>query len=67
MEQQRMHDRVFGAWLLGGLVVLAGLRVVPRALSAPFAACAVCDVLGFVLLFMCLVLGVRAAVRRSVA
>lgn len=65
MERQAQR-RVFGIWLLIGLGLLAISRGLPRLLSAPFAACLTCDVLGFVLLLASVVLGIRAEVRRRV-
>lgn len=59
-------ERRCGIWLLIGVGLLAISRGLPRLLSAPFAVCVIFDVLGFVLLFASLVLGIRAEVRRRV-
>ncbi|GAA2316766.1 hypothetical protein OKJ48_25235 [Streptomyces kunmingensis] len=53
--------------MLVGLGMLAISRALPRLLSAPFVACVICDVIGFVLLFVSVVLGIRAEARRSAA
>ncbi|MFI6876141.1 hypothetical protein ACIBL6_22200 [Streptomyces sp. NPDC050400] len=63
--ERRNHHQFLGAWTLIGLALLAISRGLPRLVSAPFAVCVICDVLGFVLLFASVVLGVRAEVRRS--
>ncbi|MGY0485965.1 hypothetical protein [Streptomyces sp. WG-D5] len=64
--QRQNRQRAFAVWMLVGLGLMATFRGLPRMLSAPFVACVICDVLGFVLLLASVVLGTRAELRQWV-